>query len=444
MPKGSVKGVGDTEKGLTDPGCSVGRRVTLCLTAMLIISLTVSVAPAEEFNRASFVTGLYWTVSDARWSDELEDPTGAETSTLMTNFADSYGEVYAKAHSPYYGVHKVKVRATATQDVACSWAQGWTNTYDTWRFNRYNSQYPSEGTVGICYSMDGFVTIDPDFSINIQFIATLDGEEIVEIYEDYTSGWYVRKTVCGQAHYTIDEPLDYYESFFVQAFPWAGCSRYAEVKGSSEGEFSNTFRMVSITPSEGHYLEWAASGAAYPPMLPPSIGANEGTIGTELTIEGSGFGDKKGKVLIGGAALKIAKDGWSDSSIRGTVKKVLPAGPYTVTITPKGESSFSLTDTFTMTNPMTSTVTPENGVAGAEVMVEGSFFGIKKGKVYLEDGSGTQSKCKVTEWYMDPPTGVSRLRFLVPTKLTSGKYTLGITNKVGAITTPFTIGSTPP
>jgi hypothetical protein len=369
----------------------------------------------------------------------LEDPTGGEISTEINNLAGSFGKVYAKAHSPDYGVHKVKVRATATQDVACAWAQGWTNAYDTWYFNRDNPGRPSEGIVSICYSMDGFVTIDPDFSIDIQFIATLGGEEITEIYEDYTSGWYVRKTVCGEAHYTIDEPLDYYESFFVQAAPWAGCSRYVEVEGSSEGEFSNTFRMVSITPSEGHYLEWTASGATYPPVLPLAVSATQGTIGTELTVTGSGFGDKKGKLLIGGAALKIAKDGWSDSSIRGTVKKVLPPAPYAITIAPKGEPSFNYTDTFTMTSPLTSTVTPEHAVVGAEVQVEGSFFSIKKGKVYLEDSNGVQNKCKVTEWFMDPPTGASRLKFIIPTKLTSGNYTLGITNKVGAVTTPFTV-----
>jgi len=31
----------------------------------------------------------------------------------------------------------------------------------------------------------------------------------------------------------------------------------------------------------------------------------EGTMGTEFSIEGSGFGTKKGKVLMGNASLKI-------------------------------------------------------------------------------------------------------------------------------------------
>ena len=60
----------------------------------------------------------------------------------------------------------------------------------------------------------------------------------------------------------------------------------------------------------------------------------EGTIGTQLMLTGSGFGEKKGKVLIGDVALKktkalkIAKV-WRDDQIICTVTK-LPEGPYTV------------------------------------------------------------------------------------------------------------------
>ena len=55
-----------------------------------------------------------------------------------------------------------------------------------------------------------------------------------------------------------------------------------------------------------------------PPPPPPSLSVTEGSIGTEITITGSGFGDKKGKVLIGdvvtkqAVATKIAKYGWTD------------------------------------------------------------------------------------------------------------------------------------
>ena len=39
----------------------------------------------------------------------------------------------------------------------------------------------------------------------------------------------------------------------------------------------------------------------------------EGTVGTEITITGSGFGDAKGKVLIGTVAAKVTS--WTDTRI---------------------------------------------------------------------------------------------------------------------------------
>ncbi len=47
----------------------------------------------------------------------------------------------------------------------------------------------------------------------------------------------------------------------------------------------------------------------------------DGTIGTVLTINGSGFGDRKGKVLINGIPAKIAKEDWSPTQITCTIKK---------------------------------------------------------------------------------------------------------------------------
>ena len=47
----------------------------------------------------------------------------------------------------------------------------------------------------------------------------------------------------------------------------------------------------------------------------------EGTIGTKVTINGTGFGDKKGKVLINDIATKIAKDGWIPDRITSTINK---------------------------------------------------------------------------------------------------------------------------
>jgi hypothetical protein len=194
---------------------------------------------------------------------------------------------------------------------------------------------------------------------------------------------------------------------------------------------------VLVTSGEiygDNFLE--TGGLALPP---PGLSVKEGTIGTEITITGSNFGSKKGKVLLGTASLKIAKGGWSGDTIIGTVKKVpLPAGSYPamfdVTIQTKNKppDSFVLTDAFTVTNPWISSHSPASGSPGTEVTVHGTFFGGKKGKVYLEgQGNGQRKNCKVTSWTMSPTDGTSVIKFIVP-KVDAGNYWLYVSNKVGA------------
>jgi len=164
-------------------------------------------------------------------------------------------------------------------------------------------------------------------------------------------------------------------------------------------------------------------------------GKYEGTIGTEFTITGTGYGVKKGKVLIGPAALKILE--WTDSSIRCQLTKALSPGTYDVTIRPKtkGASPIVLEDPFTVKAPEIESVEPTSGSTGDEITIEGSYFGTKKGKVTL--GGKT---CKVLRWTMDPTTGVSEIDFVVPKRLDPGTYELTvITTKVGSDTIDFTV-----
>ncbi len=104
---------------------------------------------------------------------------------------------------------------------------------------------------------------------------------------------------------------------------------------------------------------------------PARLSVNEGSIGTELTIDGSGFGAKKGKVLIGGLAPKIAKDGWVDDRIVCLLTKVPPAGaPHDITITPyKSTSSMILPGAFTVKTPEIDPLTTDHGIPGKEITV---------------------------------------------------------------------------
>jgi uncharacterized repeat protein (TIGR02543 family) len=173
--------------------------------------------------------------------------------------------------------------------------------------------------------------------------------------------------------------------------------------------------------------------------LPSELLPAEGTIGTKITIKRSGFGTKKGKVLIGGVTAKIAKDGWKPDSITCTVTKVpLPAETaYDVTIMSKEVGTITLPKAFTvkLPEPAIDPGVNDHGASGDPITINGNFFGTKKGKVYLEY-LGKNKNCKVTDWNM------TSIIFLVPKKLAEGKYPLNITNKIGtAGVVGFTIDS---
>jgi hypothetical protein len=169
----------------------------------------------------------------------------------------------------------------------------------------------------------------------------------------------------------------------------------------------------------------------------------EGTIGTEVVCTGSGFGSQKGKVVLGATFAKIAKGGWTNTTISSAMTKVLLAGPYDMTIYPKSASPILMPNAFTVMDPVMDALLIDNGILGTPITITGKYFSTKKGKVYLEDPvSGKIKKCKVTEWSMDPTNGVSTLTFVVPKLpkgLLPGPYTLKVINKVGTAQTPFTV-----
>jgi hypothetical protein len=162
--------------------------------------------------------------------------------------------------------------------------------------------------------------------------------------------------------------------------------------------------------------------------LAPHLSVNEGTIGTQITITGSDFGTRKGKVLIGGKAAKITN--WSDTVITGVIKKALSPGVYDVVLQPKEPKDvdpITLPDAFTIMAPDIISVVPNSGGEGAVITISGNYFGSKKGKVYVED-----QKCKVTSWTMDDPVnGESTIVFVVHKKISAGAHSLIVENKVG-------------
>jgi YD repeat-containing protein len=148
-----------------------------------------------------------------------------------------------------------------------------------------------------------------------------------------------------------------------------------------------------------------------------AIYPSEGTYGTELMMTGSGFGSKKGKVLMGGTSLSVLE--WADHLVRLRLTKVLPLGLHDVMVQPaepKGAPSVVKREGFIVRPPEIHFIEEEEGTAYDEITIKGKLFGTKKGKVYLKYGEDSKS-CKVTKWWMDPVTNESEIFFIVPKML---------------------------
>ena len=155
----------------------------------------------------------------------------------------------------------------------------------------------------------------------------------------------------------------------------------------------------------------------------------QGTIGTQFTITDSGFGTKKGKVLIGNLKQKV--EAWSDTSITMILNKYKDLAtdtPLDVSIQPKEPKGTPPINpgAFTLRKPEIDPINTGSGKARDPITINGMWFGTKKGKVYLG-----QEKCKVKSWTMNPTTGVSTLVFEVSSKIGAGTYGLEVENKIG-------------
>jgi hypothetical protein len=163
-----------------------------------------------------------------------------------------------------------------------------------------------------------------------------------------------------------------------------------------------------------------------------SLSPDEGTIGTQATLSGSGYGSLKGKISIGGVKATVLS--WSATSVEFLLKKPVPAGLHNLVVYPKsprGAAPVTLSDCFTVKDPQIDSVEPSSGSVGQSVSIQGSFFGVKKGRVTLTDASGKAYKCKVVSWTMDPRTNSSQVVFMVP-KQVYGRVDVAVVGKAGS------------
>ena len=178
----------------------------------------------------------------------------------------------------------------------------------------------------------------------------------------------------------------------------------------------------------------------------------EGTIGTEFTISGSGFGSKKPSVYLEVKTptktqkISAKVENWSDTILTCLWTKKLPPGTYNLMVKPNIKGGVPIhVDTFTIMNPEIIEFRPGSGSVGDKITMHGRFL-TNKPKVYLENALTLKRKtCKVLNPTMDPLTGISSLQFVVP-NLRLGEneqYDLVVKNLVGETYVSFPEPSSP-
>jgi hypothetical protein len=194
-----------------------------------------------------------------------------------------------------------------------------------------------------------------------------------------------------------------------------------------------------------------------PPPHVGSLSPASGVVGTQVTVNGSGFQATQGgnsKVTFnGGSGATVAS--WSDTQVVATVPAGTVTGPVRVYV---NNISSNPDVEFTLPNPQIAGISPSNGPAGTQVQINGSGFGAAQGTSTLAftassanngpavativSWSDTQIVTTVPTLAITGPIGVTEggvasnanIDFTVPSPQITG-----ITPNIGGIGNPVTI-----
>jgi hypothetical protein len=166
-------------------------------------------------------------------------------------------------------------------------------------------------------------------------------------------------------------------------------------------------------------------------MVPPSFLPYSGTIGTQILMVGTGYGEQKPKVWLQyrdsasgktkKKALKVLEYG--DTRCVVYMKAKLPTGRFTLKLMPKDKTAPEISvGNFSIVAPSELSIVPASASPTEEVGISGLHIGDRKAKVKVvltyEDAKGRTKKktMKVVKdsLQFDPVSGVSSLRVVVP------------------------------
>jgi hypothetical protein len=122
-----------------------------------------------------------------------------------------------------------------------------------------------------------------------------------------------------------------------------------------------------------------------------SVSPSAGAAGTQITISGSGFGNSQGNGTIWLGSNSGTVVSWNDAQVVASVKTGSESGFVQV----RQNGSGSNTVLFTVNTPTITSISPTTGIAGTQVVISGSGFGITQGtgQVWLGTANGS-----ITSW----------------------------------------------
>jgi len=156
-----------------------------------------------------------------------------------------------------------------------------------------------------------------------------------------------------------------------------------------------------------------------------SLEPTSGPPGSEVVIEGGSFGATQGTGVVFFSGNEVTVVAWADTVITAKIPSDMAEATYGVTVeTDQGASN---TVEFKVAKgaanaPKITSLTPENGKSGDEVVIAGSNFGSTQGSGKVLFGTGT---AQVEKW------SDTSITFMVPANLSPNTYGVTIENSSG-------------
>lgn len=152
------------------------------------------------------------------------------------------------------------------------------------------------------------------------------------------------------------------------------------------------FILLSLT---GCGSSGGSSNPASPVSVPSilNVSPTTGSPGTQVTIQGTGFGVLQGTSTVTYAGVTLIPNAWSNTQIVVTIpSNAVTGGAFIINV---GGQVSNTSTAFTITDPQLTSVSPASGLPGSQVTLTGRGFGTTQGRSYV---SFNGQIAQITTW----------------------------------------------